>query len=161
MKDVSAMTAGELNKALDSLDKKDSKVNAELIASGRGNELYQDVLKKSDALSKKATANYVRRMELRREIDSRYGPGAPSRMPTRRQNPKRKKNAPLRRAKIVLGAIAKSGKKTQLWFDGKHFRSKNVKRVFFATPKLAKSVGMILLQDFPILRKYHVGVYRV
>lgn len=73
----------------------------------------------------------------------------------------RVKNPPYRQPKLVLGAVSKRGIKTVMWFDGKHFRTTKIKRKTFATPSLAKSTAMVLLQKFPILRQYHVGVYRI
>ncbi len=84
----------------------------------------------------------------------------PPRAATKRKR-KRAKNPPLRRAKIVIGAVSKKGKKVVMWFDGQHFRTTNVKRKFFSTPSVAKSTAMVLMQKFPILRQYHIGVYRV
>ena len=80
-KEVSKMTAGEINKELDKLDKEDSKLTSALIAAGRGNERFSEIVVSQDEFSRKAKMLWDRRMQLRNEIEARYGPGAPSRLP--------------------------------------------------------------------------------
>lgn len=75
------MTAGEINKALDRLDKIGSKLTDEFIAAGRGHELPSETFKKDDPLAKRYIENANARSRLRAEIAARYGPGAPSRLP--------------------------------------------------------------------------------
>lgn len=80
-KPISQMTAGEINKALNRIDAQGSQITAAFIAAGRGDERPSEYLSKTDALSQKALANYQARMALRNEMERRYGPGTPSRLP--------------------------------------------------------------------------------
>lgn len=80
-------TPGKINKRLDVLDAQSSKLTDALIAAGRGYELSSETMKKSDPLALKFRAVHEEYAALRREIDRRYGPGAPSRLPTRGRNP--------------------------------------------------------------------------
>lgn len=75
------MTAGEINKALDRLDKLDSQLTREFIEAGRGNERPSDWADKHDPLTERWRAMYRERMDLRNEAERRYGPGVPSRLP--------------------------------------------------------------------------------
>ncbi len=79
--DPRGMTAGDLNKELDKIDKQSSQVTKDLIDAGRGNERPSDYLKLDDPLSARAKALADRRGDLRNEVERRYGPGAPSRLP--------------------------------------------------------------------------------
>ncbi len=82
----------------------------------------------------------------------------PPRAATKR---KRGKNPPLIQPfKVVIGATAKRGHKTMMWFDGKHFRTTKVKRAMFSSVHNAKVMALSLLKRFPVLSKYTVGVYR-
>jgi len=83
-KDVSAMRNSEINKELGKIEKQNSQLMSEFIAAGRGNEKPSEYLVKNDPLALRARALYDRRYELRNEISRRYGPNAPSRLPTRR-----------------------------------------------------------------------------
>ena len=79
--DPSTMTPGQINRELDALDRRRDRNTEAFIAAGRGEERPSDYLGKDDALSMEARAIYDRRCDLRREIERRYGPGAPSRLP--------------------------------------------------------------------------------
>lgn len=78
---ISQMTANQINSKLDKLDKLDSKLTDAMIEAGRGYERPSDWEKMSDPLAKKLQQAYRDRMDLRNEIERRYGPGAPSRLP--------------------------------------------------------------------------------
>ncbi len=80
-KDTRDMTAGEINRELDSLDKKRSKLNDEFIAAGRGHETVNETWKKDDPLALRYKEISNRHGDLRNEISARMGPGAPSRLP--------------------------------------------------------------------------------
>lgn len=80
-KPVSEMSAAEINKALDQLDKQDSKFTSEMIAAGRGNERFSDWSKKDDALAQYGLKLFRQRMDLKAEMERRYGPKVPSRLP--------------------------------------------------------------------------------
>lgn len=75
------MTPGQINKRLDQLDKKSSKLTDALIAAGRGHEGYGDMLRKKDPLALHGRYLYSRSTSLHNEIARRYGPGAPHRLP--------------------------------------------------------------------------------
>lgn len=83
-KDPAAMTASEINKALDRLDARRSRNTDAFIAAGRGHERPNEYLQKSDPLSTEARLIFDEQSALRHEIAMRYGPGAPSRLPTGR-----------------------------------------------------------------------------
>ena len=80
-KDPATMTASEINKALDKLDKERSAITDEFINTGRGHERPSDYLKLSDPLSLRARDNFDAYTAIRNEVERRYGPGAPSRLP--------------------------------------------------------------------------------
>ena len=80
-KDPAELRAGEINKELDRIDALDRAAGQEMIRRGRGHERYTDWWDKPDPLSRAQRAISERRSALQREIDARYGPGAPSRLP--------------------------------------------------------------------------------
>lgn len=80
-KSVACMTAGEINKALDRVDKERSKLVDIFIAEGRGHERYSETAVKTDPLAMRSNRNVEEGRALRNEIARRYGPGAPSRLP--------------------------------------------------------------------------------
>jgi hypothetical protein len=83
-KDPAVMTAGEINKELDKLDLLSSKNTDAFIEAGRGDERPSDYRHKGDPLSLEANALTDRRGRLHNEIERRYGPRAPRRLPTGR-----------------------------------------------------------------------------
>lgn len=83
-KPPSAMTASEINKELDKLKDQDSVLSGLMIAAGRGHERPSEYLKLDDPLALELRKNYDRRQALQIEIDLRYGPKAPSRLPAGR-----------------------------------------------------------------------------
>lgn len=80
-KNPAFMSAAEINRELDKLEVLDRKVGDEMIAAGRGYETYSDTYKKTDPLSLRYIDITSRRRDLRWEVERRYGPGAPSRLP--------------------------------------------------------------------------------
>jgi len=82
--DLSTLTPSEINRRLDRLDKLSSKLTDEFIAAGRGHELPSETFTKTDPLAERKKRVWSESDALHREISRRYGPGAPSRMPTRR-----------------------------------------------------------------------------
>lgn len=80
-RDAAGMSAADINRELDRADKLSSDITTELIAAGRGHELPTETVKKSDPLAVRFKTLYARRYALRSEIERRYGPGAPSRLP--------------------------------------------------------------------------------
>ncbi len=75
------MTPGQINKELDKLDAQGSKLTDKFIASGRGYEKPSETFTKSDPLAIEFKALQERKSSLRSEIERRYGPGAPRRLP--------------------------------------------------------------------------------
>jgi hypothetical protein len=69
------MPAAAINKELDALAKKRSKLNDEFIAAGRGSEKAWDTLKLNDPLANKYKALSDRVAELMSEVQLRAGPG--------------------------------------------------------------------------------------
>jgi hypothetical protein len=82
--DLATLTPSEINRRLDRLDKLSSKLTDEFIAAGRGHELPSETFKKTDPLAERKRRVWADSDALHREISRRYGPGAPSRLPTRR-----------------------------------------------------------------------------
>ncbi len=81
--DPTTMSAGAINKELDRLDERNSELTQRMIDAGRGHERPSDYLHKMDPLSSEINEISDRRMSLRIEIEGRYGPGAPRRLPAR------------------------------------------------------------------------------
>jgi len=79
--DPSRMTAGQINKALDRLERKSSALNQKFIDAGRGHERPSETFKLTDPLSRAYHVDAKARESLRVEIARRYGPGAPTRLP--------------------------------------------------------------------------------
>lgn len=84
------LTASEINRELDDLDKQSATLTDQMIAAGRGTELPTETFRKDDALSMRAKSIFERRSELHGEIAARYGPNAPSRLPPRGFGPREK-----------------------------------------------------------------------
>lgn len=81
-KDPATMTAGQINGELDKLSNQGSELGHLMIEAGRGYERPSEYLKMDDPLAMELRKNAERRMKLRIEIEMRYGPGAPSRLPS-------------------------------------------------------------------------------
>ncbi len=90
-KDPATMTAAAINKALDKIDALRSQLGTEFIEAGRGHERPSETATKTDPLATRANELFRQYMILEREIAARYGPGAPSRLPTGRGFGPRKK----------------------------------------------------------------------
>jgi hypothetical protein len=80
--DPKTMAASQINKELDKLSEQSSKLGQEMIDAGRGHERPSEYLKMTDPLSIELRKNSDRRQALRAEIAVRYGPDAPSRLPS-------------------------------------------------------------------------------
>lgn len=81
MKRPAAMTAGEINRRLDALDGRSSKLCDRFIAAGRGNETPAETREKSDPLARAYCALQDERDALRGEVERRCGPNPPRRLP--------------------------------------------------------------------------------
>lgn len=81
MRDPADLTPAQINRELDALDRRRSRNTDAFIAAGRGEERPSEYLSKEDPLSKEAREISDRMSALRNEIERRYGPGAPSRLP--------------------------------------------------------------------------------
>lgn len=79
--DPAIMTGGQINKSLDKLSLESSKINDKFISSGRGQEKPSEILTKSDSLSLAYRLNNEKMNALRNEMERRYGPGVPNRLP--------------------------------------------------------------------------------
>ena len=101
-KDTGTMTAGEVNRELEKLEKSYYLVVDELIKAGRGHETANDTWKLDDPLARRFKTISSRRGDLRNEIELRYGPRAPSRLPRGfgpRRDPASRGASPNRRRK--------------------------------------------------------------
>ena len=78
---VPCMTAGQINKALDRLDKLSSKITDAFIEAGRGSERPSEISRMTDPLARKYQKLSDERGELRNEIAMRMGPGSTRRLP--------------------------------------------------------------------------------
>lgn len=74
------MTAAEINRGLESLDKLRAMVNKKLIDAGRGHETSSETATKHDPLSDEWNEISARQGALRNEVERRAGPGV-SRLP--------------------------------------------------------------------------------
>jgi hypothetical protein len=88
------MTAGEINKALDKLDAISSKLAQEAIDAGMGHLRMSEIEASGHPVGEKYRELWKKRVPLRIEVERRYGPGAPSRLP--------KGFGPIRRANGLL-----------------------------------------------------------
>lgn len=79
--EIAGLGAAVINKALDRLEKESSEINDELIAAGFGHMGLQQISRLDHPVAQKYNQNYAQLSMLRDEIDRRYGPGAPSRLP--------------------------------------------------------------------------------
>jgi hypothetical protein len=79
------MSAAAINHELDKLDALSSKINSEMISAGRGHETWSETMRLSPASADDLTIAWqtvnARRRDLRDQVERRYGPGAPSRLP--------------------------------------------------------------------------------
>lgn len=80
---VENLTSGQINRALDRLDKASSKLTDVFIAIGRGDELPSTTFQQKDDVSLIYRRLFDLRSVFRNEVSRRYGPGAPSRLPLR------------------------------------------------------------------------------
>lgn len=90
------MTPSEINRRLESVGKKSSRIMDQLIAAGRGREKFQDTLAKTDPLARKLQAVNTEYRDLQWEIERRWGPG---RLKAPLRNPKRKGTTTMARKK--------------------------------------------------------------
>lgn len=79
--DPDTMTAGQINKELDRLDSVNGALTDEMISAGRGHERPSDYSRMTDPLSSNLSAVSARRQALRSQVERRFGPGAPRRLP--------------------------------------------------------------------------------
>lgn len=104
-KQPALMTAAEINRELDRLDRQRRRLTDEFIEAGRGRETASETQKLDDPLARRWNAITGRAYDLRNEITLRYGPDAPSRLPrdfgprTRRDAAKRAAERPAPRAR--------------------------------------------------------------
>lgn len=82
--DVGELTPSQINRYLDRLDKASSLLTDVFIEVGRGDELFSETMRLNDPLALLCQRIFDNRTMLRNEVSRRYGPNAPSRLPTRR-----------------------------------------------------------------------------
>lgn len=83
-RDPATMTPGMLNRELDSLATRSELATDAMIEAGRGHWKHSDIVLAADggdALCQRYVEIHKRQQALRAEIDARYGPGAPHRLP--------------------------------------------------------------------------------
>jgi len=90
VKAPATMTASEINRELDKLDKRYSQLNDRFIAAGRGSETAFETWDLTDPLALEWQTVQNRRWMLRIEIGLRYGPETVSRLPARGFPPRHK-----------------------------------------------------------------------
>jgi hypothetical protein len=78
---VEALGAAAINRALDSLDKEQSLLLDQLIEAGFGRTRLQEILKMDHPVAQQYAKVTGQINLLRGEVERRYGPGAPSRLP--------------------------------------------------------------------------------
>ncbi len=78
---VALWPPSKINAMLDRLAKISSALTDEFIAAGRGHETASETWKLDDPLAERSKAIHRSQSVLRNEIERRYGPGAPSRLP--------------------------------------------------------------------------------
>ena len=81
------MTAMEINRELDRLDKRASAINDRIIAAGRGRETFRELERMTDPLATEHSSIYDRIRELGAEVEARYGSRI-SRLPARGYGPR-------------------------------------------------------------------------
>lgn len=84
VRDPATMTPGEINRELDSLAAASEALTTAMIATGRGSWRHSDIreyAKTGDAMSLGYVTLCDRERALHIEIELRYGPGAPHRLP--------------------------------------------------------------------------------
>jgi hypothetical protein len=93
-KDPATMTPAEINREKDKLSAASSALTDKFIEMGRGHWKQSDIraeAEKGDELSKQSVAISDRQQDLSIEIELRYGPNAPTRLPLRKGFGPRKK----------------------------------------------------------------------
>jgi hypothetical protein len=91
--DPATMSAKEINKELDNLDKQSSAITSKMIEQGRGSEKPSETHAKTDELSQQHNSVADRQRALRVEISVRQGANAGSRLPTGKNSGPRKVSA--------------------------------------------------------------------
>lgn len=81
--DIAKMSAGKINRALDLLDAAISKNNDALIEAGFGHLTFSETAKLNHEAARECVRLADQRFLFRMEVERRYGPGAPSRLPSR------------------------------------------------------------------------------
>ena len=78
---IEGLGAAGINQALDKLDKEQSKLNGALIEAGFGHVRLQEIMKMDHPVAQQYAVVSGQIALLHEEIERRYGPGAPSRLP--------------------------------------------------------------------------------
>jgi hypothetical protein len=75
-KELTRMTPAEIIREVDRLDARSLALYKQLVAAGRGQERYAELLQKTDPLSRQVAQVRERRRALQDEVEARYGPEA-------------------------------------------------------------------------------------
>lgn len=75
VRDPAGMTPAEINRELERIGAKESKLGSQMIAQGRGHERPSETVTKDDPLAQQYKALWQRRDELLGEVRRRAGPG--------------------------------------------------------------------------------------
>jgi hypothetical protein len=81
VKPLAEMRASEINRELDKIERRSANNTDAFLVAGRGHERPSEYLKKTDPLSLEALAIFEQRSAIRAEMERRYGPNCPSRLP--------------------------------------------------------------------------------
>lgn len=112
-KDPATMTPAEINREKDKLSVASSELTDKFIEMGRGHWRQSDIraeAAKGDELSKQSVAITDRQQDLTVEIELRYGPNAPTRLPLRKGfGPRKKAEESVAEAQITVKVTAKTG----------------------------------------------------
>lgn len=121
-KKPATMTAAQINAELDRLDQQSTKITDEMLSAGRGGETFSQSRTKSDPLAKQRIENAEREMDLRAEIEARYGSRI-GRLPIKRgsfgprESIDEARLTPQQAAKQLRADITRYNKESKEWAD--------------------------------------------
>ena len=146
------MTPSQLNKRLESLDKKSSKIIEEFIRAGRGNEKPNEIWHMNDTLAQKYKAHRYDVNEIEDEITRRFGPGM--------------RRAPVRRSKSIRGknpvgpTQSEVDKAANLFRDFSGEYPEGLQSVKLPVPKTGLVIGELDAVDYTTVRDGKTERYR-
>lgn len=134
------MTASQINKTKDKNREESRKINDELIESGRGSEKFTESVTKTDSLAIRRIENSEESEDIQDEISARYGPGAPSHLPTGRGFGPRDKSM----AESVVNEVLETFKAGARHSSGD---KKNLQAIHDASVDLGASCPMLVFKQ--------------